>query len=407
MHHYRPDRVSALDEPVVDVVGDPSGGGPLLRAAAADSPTAIDAASGAVLVFGYDEAHRLAHDPGIVGVGLTWFDLMGIGDGLLRQWYGSLMFTNEGEGHDRLRRLVSRAFTPRAAERLRQAAASMVEDRCRSLVDAGGGDLVASFGDLPMRVMCRLLGVPDEDVAVFGRWADSLSPVFGLMAPEQIDAAADALQALLDYVSALVEARRRSPADDLITALLEAEDEGDRLSHEELIAMVANLLVGGHDTTASQIGCTLLTVLRHPELIEAVRGGGAPVASVINETIRFEPSIPVIPRTAARPVVIGDRSRPTGTMVLLSLLTANRDPRVWARPDEVVANRFDQPDAPRLLSFGSGPHYCLGASLARMTLEETLAHLAGLSLTPSGDLDTVEWRQVLGRSPVALDVALA
>ena len=393
-------------EPLVDCLTDPTGARGVLRDAAEGGPTAIDTSTGAVWVLHYEEIDRLAHDARLIGVGLTWFDVMGIDDGDLRQWYGALMFTNEGDTHGRLRRLVSQAFTPRSAERLRDTAASMVGEEFDRLEARGGGDLVRAFGRLPMRVMCRLLGVPEEDVIVFGDWADALSPVFGFMDPTQIEAAGAAVVALLGYVAELVEARRDDPAEDLITALLQAESEGDRLTHDELVAMVANLLVGGHDTTASQIGCTLLTLFRYPDAIDAVRTGRASLASAVSETIRYEPSIPLIPRTAAAPIEIGGTERPVGTSVLLSLMTANRDSAVWDDAEAFRADRFDSASSPRLLSFGTGAHYCLGANLARMTLEEVLRGLSMRAAKPLTDLDAVQWRMILGRSPVALDVAI-
>jgi len=239
---------------------------------------------------------------------------------------------------------------------------------------------------------------------VFGAWADTLSPVFGFMDAQEIAAARSALAELLEYVGTLVEKRHGDPRDDLITALLRAEADGDRLHRDEVVTMVANLLVGGHDTTTSQIGCTLLTLMRHPDAVARLRAGNVEVAATVSETMRYEPSISIIPRTVAAPLPIGGVTRPAGTMVLLSVLMANRDPAVWKRPDEFDVDRFAQPDAPRLLSFGTGPHYCLGASLARMTLEETAKGFAACDVRPAGDVENVEWRLVLGRSPAALPV---
>jgi len=395
-----------VSELTVDALLDPAGGPAELAEAARAGPTAIDATTGALWVLGYDEIEHLAHDQRMVGVGLTFFDLMGI-EGELRRWYGSLMFTNEGEAHLRLRRLVSRAFTPRSAEQLRGEAAQRVDDVFEQLAADGEGDLAEVFSRLAMRVMCRLLGVPDEDVEVFGSWADALSPVFGFMTPDEIEAAATALRHLLAYVADLVERRDGDPADDLVSALLLAEHEGDRLARDEVVTMIANLIVGGHDTTTSQLGCTLLTLLRHPEAVEALRAGTAQVPEAVSETMRYEPSLGIVPRTAGADIDIGGVTRPAGTMVLLSLFTGNRDPAVWERGDSFDVHRFALPSTPRLLSFGSGPHYCLGANLARMTLEETVAAFAARTVEPMEDLEHVAWRRVLGRSPVRLPVRVA
>ncbi len=395
-----------MGDPVISTLNDPSGGRDVLLAAAAGSATAFDADTGALWVLRYHDINRVAHDPRMVGVGLQLFDLVGIEDGPLRRWYSSLMFTNEGAVHVRLRRLVNRAFTPRSTERLREITGGFVGAAFDGIVREGGGDLVDAFGRVPMNVMCRLLGVPEDDVPRFGDWVDALSPTFGFMDPEQIQAASSAIDQLLDYVGTLVSRRRSSPADDLITSLLVAEDMGDRLTHEELVDMVANLLVGGHDTTSSQIGCTFLTLLTHPGSLEALRARPDLVPAAVTETMRFEPSIGAIPRTVVDPLPVGAEERPPGLVVLLSLSAANRDPDVWTDPGTFQLDRFADPDAPKLLSFGTGPHFCLGANLARMTLQETVRGLITQPLELTGDPEALEWRTVLGRSPVNLDVAL-
>jgi cytochrome P450 len=379
-----------------------------LRAAREASPTAIDATSGAVVVLRYHEVERLAHDTTMVGAGLTIFDLLGIGEGPLRRWYGSLMFTNEGDVHHRLRRLVARVFTPRAVERHRALAAELARTALTTIADDGGGDLVAAFAEVPIRVICRLLGVPEDEISRFVRYADALSPVFGLMDADQIAAAADAVVDLAPEVEGMIADRAGERGEDLISALVEAESEGDRFTHDEVVTIVGNLIVGGHDTTASQVGCTLLTLLRNPSALEELRTRGVETAHVVSETIRYEPSLGLVPRTATEPVVVGGIERPAGSMIWLATASANRDAAVWGDAESVRPGRFAAPDAPRLLSFGSGPHYCLGAALARMTLEEVVTGFASVAdrICAADDLDAVEWRSVLGRSPARLPVLL-
>jgi cytochrome P450 len=379
-----------------------------LRAARAAGATATDAVNGAVLVLRYDDIDRLTRDRRLAGVGLSLFDFMGIDEGPLRDWYGGLMFTNEGDTHNRLRALVSRAFTPRSVDALRDDARRLSNDAVVAAREDGDGDLIELFGRIPIRVMCRLLGVPETDVAVFGDWADALSPTFGFMTPEQVADATAAITALLDYVRTLADRRREDPGDDLITALLAAEEDGERLSRDELVSMVANLIVGGHDTTASQLGCTLLTLLRHPDALRQVREDPSLVASAAAETIRFEPSISGIPRTTLEPIDIDDTAVPVGALLLLMTAAANREPAVWKDPDLLDVTRFTDPKSPKLLSFGAGPHYCLGAALARLTVEEAVRSLAaGPDMEPAFDLTDVEWRSILGRSPVSLPVTVA
>ena len=380
----------------------------VLRGAALEGPTITDASSGAVVVLRYADVERLAHDPRLAGVGLSFFDFMGISDGPLREWYGGLMFTNEGAEHGRLRSLVSRAFTPRAVSALRDRAGALTADALAPIASEGGGDLVAALGRVPMRVMCHLIGVPDEDVEQFGGWADDLSPIFGFMDDDQIAAATAAIGEMLRYCERLADSASRNPGPDLITALLVAEHEGDRLTHDELISMVANLIVGGHDTTASQLGCTLLTLLRHTDETARLRDDPGLLSSAVSETIRFEPSIPAVPRTCSDVIRVDDTELVPGTIVLLSTAAANREHGVWADPDVVDVGRFTDAHAPRLLSFGAGVHYCLGAALARLTVEEVVRGVVALGPTikPAEDPWQLPWRSVLGRAPARLPVTL-
>ena len=271
---------------------------------------------------------------------------------------------------------------------------------------AGGGDLTAALGMLPMQAMCELLGVPQEDVPEFAGWADTLSVVFGVMTPEQIDAAEIAIVDLLAYVDRLVERRRRDPGPDLITALIAAETDAGKLTHDEVVTMVANLLVGGHDTTRGQLACTLHTLIRHPDELVRVAADRSLVASAVNESVRFEPSLPFVPRTLTEPVIL-DEELPTGSMLLLCSASANRDASRWTEPDAFDVRRFADPGAARVLTFGAGAHHCLGAALARLTIEQGV--IATLDLGPvrsAEDQRAVPWKTVLGRSPVRVRVEL-
>jgi cytochrome P450 len=243
-------------------------------------------------------------------------------------------------------------------------------------------------------------------VPEFVTWVNALSPIFGLMEPEQIAAATRAIGELLTYVEKLVEQRSHAPADDLITSLLRAEDAGERLTRDETVTMVANLLVGGHDTTASQIACTLFALLDRPAALAESCGEPALLAALVAETLRFEPGITAAPRTVVQPLEIGGIARPAGTMVMLSFLSAHRDAAVWRDADTFQPRRFTDPSAPRLLAFGGGPHYCLGAALARMTIEEVVRAIAELAPKLTIDPESIEWVQVLGVAPAQLPVAL-
>ena len=380
-----------------------------LTRAAARGPLATEMLSGAPIVLRYADVESLARDPRLAGVGLTFFDLMGLTEGPLRDWYGGLMFTNEGDAHHRLRALVARAFTPKAVEAIRSTTAELAAACLQPIASSGGGDLVEANAWLAMRVMCRLLGVPDEDVAVFGRWADALSVTFGYMELDQIDEATSAIIDLLDYVAILAEERRQSPGPDLITALLHAETDDDRLTRQELVSMVTNLLVGGHDTTTSQIGCSLLTLLDEPEQADHLRARPELVPSAVAESIRLQPSVPAMPRSVVAPITVAGEELPAGSMVFLCTAAANREPSVWKNADRFEATRFANLGTPRLLTFGAGPHFCLGAALARLTIEECARAMLDLEspLQLVEDPASIPWRTVLGRSPARLQVTMS
>jgi cytochrome P450 len=270
-----------------------------------------------------------------------------------------------------------------------------------------GGDLVQACSALATRLICRLLGVPDSDVEVFRQWADALSPVFFVMTPEQIADATQAITELQTYVDGLTTRRAEDPGSDLVTALRAAEADGERLTHTETVNMIANLLVAGHDTAGSQIPCSLLVALQHHEQLTGVHADDVRLASVAAETMRLEPSIPIIPRTALAPIELYGTTIPAGSMVFLCIAAACRDETAWHEPDQFDPDRFTRPDTAKLLNFGAGTHYCLGTSLAKIAVEESLRALlaADPPLHLTEDAAAIPWRQVLGRSPARLLVS--
>jgi cytochrome P450 len=377
----------------------------VLSEAAQQGPLAVDVATGATVVLRQRDLEALAHDQRLEGIGLALFDMLGITDGPLRAWYGQIMFTTEGDYHRRIRSLVSRAFTPRSVEALRASAADMAADAVASVRQ--GGDLVAAFSTVATRLMCRLLGVPDSDVPVFAAWLDALSPVFLPMTPEQIAAATTAITELQRYVDELTTRRSKDPGRDLITALLASEADGERLTHGETVAMIANLLVAGHDTAGSQIPCSILVALQHRHVLTGVHEDEARLANAVAETMRLEPSIPYIPRTAVAPIELYDTTIVPGSMVFLCIAAACRDASAWRKPDHFDPDRFSGPDTPRLLNFGAGTHYCIGHALAKIAVEECVRAVlaADPPLRLTEDPADIAWRQVLGRSPARLVVS--
>ncbi len=378
----------------------------LLRGAVEQGPLASDVSTGATVVLRQGDVEALAHDQRLEGIGLALFDMMGITDGCLRDWYGRLMFTTEGDYHRRIRSLVSRAFTPRSVEALRASAADMAAEAVATVHQ--GGDLVAAYSTVATRLMCRLLGVPDSDVPVFTAWLDALSPVFLMMTPEQIAAATTAIAELQSYVDELTMRRSKAPGRDLITALLASEADGERLTHDETVGMIANLLVAGHDTAGSQIPCSILVALQHRDELTGVHESQARLASAVAETMRLEPSIPYIPRTAVEPIELYGEMIQAGSTVYLCFASACRDASAWREPDHFDPDRFSRPDTPRLPNFGAGTHYCVGHALAKIAVEESVRSVLAADHPPMRlieDPADIPWRQVLGRSPARLLVS--
>jgi cytochrome P450 family 103 len=375
----------------------------VLREAARRGPLATDTLTGATIVLRQHDVETLSHDSRLQGIGLLLFDLMGIPDGPLRDWYRRLMFTTEGDYHRRMRSLVSRAFTPRSVEGLRATAADMAKDAVGSV--GGGGDLIGTCAMLATGLTCRLLDVPDGDVDGFASWADALSPVFNVMTPEQVTEATGAITQMLNYVDDLITRRRQDPGPDLISALLAAEVDGDRLNREETIAMIANLLVAGHDTTGSQIPCSVLLALQYRDQLEGAEHDRVRLANAVAETMRLEPSIPVLPRTTVESVELHGTVIPAGSIVYLCTAAANRDPSAWTAPDEFDPDRFNAP-TPKVLTFGVGAHNCLGVALAKIAVEEYLRAVlaADPALHLAEDPASIPWRLILGRSPARLRV---
>jgi cytochrome P450 len=277
----------------------------------------------------------------------------------------SLLFMDPPD-HTRLRGLVARAFTPRRVEGLRARTQALVDDLLDGL--AGEVDLIPALAyPLPVQVICALLGVPEEDEEVFSGWskvlARSIDPSI-LRTPEVEAAIAQAAPELEAYLERLVERRTADPGDDLISALLAVEAEGERITHQELLDLCGLLLVAGHETTVNLIGNGTLALLRNPGQ-RLVPGGG------IDELLRYDSPVQMNIRVATDDVEVGGIPVHAGSELILVLAAANRDPLAFPRPDELLLGR----DARRHVAFGGGIHHCLGAALARMEGELAITAL--------------------------------
>ncbi|HEV8063944.1 MAG TPA: cytochrome P450 [Acidimicrobiales bacterium] len=286
---------------------------------------------------------------------------------------GNSMLGRDPPDHTRLRRLVSKAFTPRMIEQLRP----RVEELVNSSLDAAGPEWDVIDGlafPLPFAVISQMLGTPETDSVQLRQWSGmvvrSLEPVAD---PEVLKAIAAAAENLEGLVLEIIKWKRANPADDLLSGLIAAEEDGDKLSEEELADQVALLYIAGHETTVNLIGNGILGLLRHRHQFERLRQDPKLAAGSIDEFLRFDSPVQSTRRITLSPISVGDTQIDTGAFVVLSLASANRDPAKWG-PD---ADQLDitRQNAADHVSFGGGNHHCLGAHLARLEGEVAISRL--------------------------------
>ncbi|MFH9419517.1 cytochrome P450 [Streptomyces sp. NPDC017529] len=287
--------------------------------------------------------------------------------------------------HTRVRRLVAKAFTPARVGKLRAPVRRLADGLLDAVEDAGRADLMTAYaGPLPIVVICDLLGVPEGDRPDFRAWTDALITPD----PQRPHLAKEAVGAMMRYFTGLIAAKRAAPADDLLSDLVmvrdagpapggdagtgPAADAGDRLTEDELTSLAFLLLFAGYENTVHLIGNSVLALLDHPARLTALRANPAELPAAVEEFARYDgPALLAIRRFPLEDVEIGGVRVPAGESVLLSLASANRDPRRFDAPDTLDPGR----DATGHLTFGHGIHYCLGAALGRMQTELALAAL--------------------------------
>ena len=277
--------------------------------------------------------------------------------------------------HTRLRGLVSKAFTPKVVDGLRPRIQELVDELLDAVAAKGSMEIIEDLAyPLPVVVICEMLGVPAEDHATFKEWsreaARSLDPE-EILPPEVQERRRQAMESFADYFRALIEERRKDLKDDLISALIEAEEAGDKLSEEELLSTCVLLLVAGHETTVNLIGNGALALLRHPDQLEMLRNDPSLAPRAVEEILRYDPPVQMTGRTALEDIQIGGVTIRKGQQAILLLAAANRDPEQFADPDRLDITRSDN----RHLAFSFGTHFCLGAPLARLEGEIALGTL--------------------------------
>jgi cytochrome P450 len=316
-----------------------------------------------------EEVRQLLADPRLVSSIPALVRIQGVADGPLYDMVAASVIAIDGPDHTRLRRLVSRSFTPTAAARHRPAMRGLVSELIDGFAGTDRCEFVTEFADhYPVQVICEVLGVPRNDHDAFARWGDALTFVLSLELGTHLEHVQAAVEALREYVERLIEDRRTTPRDDLVTSLVQASEDGDRLSSPELFSMIGGILFAGYDTTRNQLGLAMATFCEHPEQWKLLAAQPDLAPRAVDEVMRLVGAVASVPRVAVEDLEIAGWSIPAGTLVFLSVASANRDESVFDDPlaFDITAERETQ------LTFGGGPHYCLGVHLARAEMEEAL-----------------------------------
>ncbi|MGW4909915.1 cytochrome P450 [Streptomyces sp. NPDC004270] len=283
------------------------------------------------------------------------------------------MLDLEPPDHTRIRRLVSKAFTPRTVERLKPYVAKLAGELVDGLVHQGGGDLLADVAEpLPVAVIAEMLGIPEADRAPLRPWSADICGMYELN-PSQ-ETAARAVRASVefsDYLRELIAERRDEPGEDLISGLIEAHDEGDRLTEQEMISTAVLLLNAGHEATVNATVNGWYALFRNPAQLAALRADHSLVPTAVEELMRYDTPLQLFERWVLDEIEIDGTTIPRGAEIAMLFGSANHDPEVFHRPDDLDLTRRENPH----ISFSAGIHYCIGAPLARIELAASMTAL--------------------------------
>jgi cytochrome P450 len=288
--------------------------------------------------------------------------------------FSKTMFYSDPPYHTHLRGLVNSAFTPAAVERMRPHVQRLVDELLEAAAANGSMDVIRDLAyPLPITVIAQMLGLPPEERARFKQWSDDLFAILGSVphGPGLMERAAASLAELTEYLTRLSDERRRRPQSDLLTALVQAVEHGERLTQEELTANVIILLSAGHETTSNLIGNGLLALLRNPDQMLRLRERPARAASAVEEMMRYDNPVQIAYRSAAEDVELGGKLIRKGQVVNSFLGAGNRDPERYSEPDRFNITRKEG----RHLGLGLGIHFCLGAPLVRLEAQVAFTSL--------------------------------
>ena len=317
-------------------------------------------------------------------------EMMGVTDERFLARQNVSILSAEGDVHQRLRRLVAPAFSPRQTERLRPTMRAVINELVDRVAPTGHADIATDICEpYPIPIICELLGAPKKDWQLFSRWANDILEIFSVDMASKLDLIVRTQDELDTYTRDLIADRRDKPADDLLTDLIAMEEAGDRLSTDELVMMVNAVIIGGTDTTRNQLGCALSLFAQHPQQWEILAERPELAQRAVEETMRYFGAVRGTARFASVDIEYRDVVFPAGTFMGVGIAEANRDSNVFDEPDafDITSAKGDQPQ----LTFGSGIHYCLGQSLARAELQEALPLLA--QRLPNLRLDgPTEWK---------------
>ena len=311
-------------------------------------------------------------------------------EGPVRERQQRSILAMEGDEHNRLRRLASPAFTPRATERLRPFMRQVINQLVDVVAANGRCEFVTDICEpYPIPIICELLGAPKQDWKLFSGWATDIFRIFNNDIANDLPAIQTAMADLDRYVAAMIDQRRQQPADDLLSRLIAVEEQGDRMTTAELTMMTEAVLMAGTDTTRNQLACAVALFAQHPDQWKALADNPGLAAQAVEETMRHLGTVRSTLRVAAEDIDYRDVTFPAGTLIMVGLAAANHDPNQWPNPHTFDITR-PAAGTPQM-TFGSGIHYCLGASLARAELQEALPILA--QRMPHLSIDgTIQWK---------------